>query len=829
LVSRFDKFSEHARRVLTLAQEEAQRFNHSYIGTEHILLGLVREKEGIAAKVLTGMGISLPRVRQAVEYIIGAGERQSSGASGLTSRAKKIIELAIDEARQMGHSYIGTEHLLLGILREGEGVAAKVLQNLDVNQERVRAEIARVLSSSSQKVKQGRPSRTPTLDQVSRDLTAAAREGKLDPVIGRDKEIERVVQILSRRTKNNPALIGEPGVGKTAIVEGLAHRIISGDVPATLEEKRIVALDMASVVAGTKYRGEFEERLKKILDEIRTAGGCILFIDEFHTLVGAGAAEGAVDAANILKPPLARGELQCIGATTLDDYRKYVERDAALERRFQPVLVEEPSTEEALQILRGIKHRYEEHHQLEITDEALKSAVAMASRYIPDRYLPDKAIDIIDEAASRVRIRYGTRPSSIKKLKQAEERYRKDKETALANQQYDDAAELRQQELQIGEQIRTEEEEWLSKVGEKTASVSEEDVAEVVSMWTSIPLVQLANDETERLLKMEDALHERIVGQEEAITTISKAVRRARAGIKDPRRPIGNFLFLGPTGVGKTELAKALAEFMFGNEDSLIRIDMSEFMEKFAVSRLVGAPPGYVGFEEGGQLTEAVRRKSYACILLDEIEKAHPDVFNILLQIFDDGHLTDAKGRRVDFRNSIIIMTSNIGAELIRKGSQIGFSSHTDEAKTQQQNYDSMKEKLLGEVKKAFKPEFFNRLDGTIVFHPLNQDQILQIVDLVVGNVTNQLSEREISIEISREAKNFLGKKGYDEVYGARPLKRVIQDLIEDPISEGLLRGSYKSGDTIKVDLKEDQIVITNSSKDKAVSQENITALSVDG
>ncbi|MFA5451702.1 MAG: ATP-dependent Clp protease ATP-binding subunit [Dehalococcoidales bacterium] len=829
MVSRFDKFSEHARRVLTLAQEEAQRFNHSYIGTEHILLGLAREEEGIAAKVLTSMGVSLQRVRQAVEYIIGAGEKQSTGASGLTSRAKKVIELAIDEARQMGHSYIGTEHLLLGILREGEGVAARVLQNLDVNQERVRAEIARVLSTSSQKAKQGRPSRTPTLDQVSRDLTAAAREGKLDPVIGRDKEIERVVQILSRRTKNNPALIGEPGVGKTAIVEGLAHRIVSGDVPATLEEKRIVALDMASVVAGTKYRGEFEERLKKILDEIRTAGGCILFIDEFHTLVGAGAAEGAVDAANILKPPLARGELQCIGATTLDDYRKYVERDAALERRFQPVLVEEPSTDDALEILRGIKTRYEEHHQLEITDEALKAAVSMASRYIPDRYLPDKAIDIIDEAASRVRIRYGTRPSSIKKLKQIEERYRKDKEAALASQQYDDAAELRQQELQIGEQIRIEEEEWLSKMGQRTASVNEEDVAEVVSMWTSIPLVQLANDETQRLLNMEDALHERIIGQEEAITTISKAVRRARAGIKDPRRPIGNFLFLGPTGVGKTELAKALAEFMFGNEDSLIRIDMSEFMEKFAVSRLVGAPPGYVGFEEGGQLTEAVRRKSYACILLDEVEKAHPDVFNILLQIFDDGHLTDAKGRRVDFRNSIIIMTSNIGAELIRKGSQIGFSSRSDDNQAQQQSYESMKEKLLSEVKKAFKPEFFNRLDGVIVFHPLNQEQILQIVDLVIRNVTNQLSEKGIGIEITREAKDYLGRKGYDEIYGARPLKRVIQDLVEDPISEGLLRGTYKSGGTIKVSLEEDKIVITSSNNDNAANEENVTALSIDG
>ena len=829
MVSRFDKFSEHARRVLTLAQEEAQRFNHSYIGTEHILLGLVREEEGIAAKVLTNMRISLPRIRQAVEYTINEEEKPATSSSGLTGRAKKVIELAIDEARQMSHSYIGTEHLLLGILREGGGVAARVLKNLEVNQERVRAEIARVLSSSSQKGKQGRSSKTPTLDQVSRDLTLAAREGKLDPVIGRDKEIERVIQILSRRTKNNPALIGEPGVGKTAIVEGLAHRIIAGDVPPTLEEKRIVALDMASVVAGTKYRGEFEERLKKILDEIKAAGDCVLFIDEFHTLVGAGAAEGAVDAANILKPPLARGELQCIGATTLDDYRKYVERDAALERRFQPVLVEEPSTDDTLEILRGIKSRYEEHHQLEITDEALKAAVNLASRYIPDRYLPDKAIDIIDEAASRVRIRYGTRPSSIKKLKQAEERYRKDKETALANQQYDEAAELRQQELQIGKQIRSEEEVWLSNTEVIKASVTEEDVAEVVSMWTSIPLVQLANDETKRLLNMEEVLHKRIIGQEEAITTISKAVRRARAGIKDPRRPIGNFLFLGPTGVGKTELAKALAEFMFGDEDSLIRIDMSEFMEKFAVSRLVGAPPGYVGYEEGGQLTEAVRRKSYACILLDEVEKAHPDVFNILLQIFDDGHLTDAKGRKVDFRNSIIIMTSNIGAELIRKGPQMGFSSPVDEEKSQKQNYEAMKEKLLGEVKKTFKPEFFNRLDGVVVFHPLNQEQILQIVDLAVMNVTNQLEEKNVSIRFSREAKDFLGKKGYDEVFGARPLKRVIQDLVEDPISEGLLKGLYESGDTIKVGLRKDQIVITSSSGDTAAKKENMTALSVDG
>jgi len=809
MASRFDKFSERARRVLTYAQEEAQNLNHNYIGTEHILLGLIREEEGVAAKVLVNLEVSPSKVRSAVEFIIGRGEKPGSGETGLTARAKKVIELAIDEARTLGHNYIGTEHLLLGVLREGEGVAAGVLDSFNINVERVRAEVARTLSQSTTRAKTGRTtSRTPNLDQLGIDLTAAARAKKLDPVIGRFKEIERVVQILSRRRKNNPALIGEPGVGKTAIVEGLAHRIVEGDVPETLENKRLVTLDIASVVAGTKYRGEFEERLKKVIEEIKTSGNCILFIDEFHTMVGAGAAEGAIDAANILKPSLARGELQCIGATTLDDYRKYVERDAALERRFQPIIVEEPSIDDTLAILKGIKERYEQHHRLEISDEALKAAANMASRYIPDRFLPDKAIDLIDEAASRVRIKHRTVPFDLKEARQMEDSVRRDKDAALATRQYDHAAELREHELQIEEKIKQLEKEWQDEQEQAKPVVSEEDIAEVVSMWTKIPLVQLTGDETERLLKMEEALHERIIGQQEAIDSISKAVRRARAGLKDPRHPIGNFIFLGPTGVGKTELARALAQFMFGSEDALIRLDMSEFMEKFAVSRLVGAPPGYVGYDEGGQLTEAVRRKSYCCILLDEIEKAHPDVFNILLQIFDDGHLTDAKGRRIDFRNSIIIMTSNIGADLIRKGGGIGFNTGTDEAKTQKQAYESMKDKLLGEVKKAFRPEFLNRLDAVVVFHTLNKEQIREIVDLMLVSVTEQLEEKGIKIEIANAAKDYLGKKGYDEVYGARPLRRIIQSQLEDKLSEDLLRGKFKSGDTIKVDFKGDKLII---------------------
>ncbi len=808
MASRFEKFSERARRVLTLAQEEAQHLNHNYIGTEHILLGLVREEEGVAAKILTNLGVGLNKVRSAVEFITGRGEKPTTGEIGLTPRAKRVIELAIDEARHLGHNYIGTEHLLLGLVHEGEGVAAGVLDSFGITLERARAETTRILSQGMPRSRLARTtSRTPALDQLGIDLTEAARAGKLDPVIGRATEIERVIQILSRRRKNNPALIGEAGVGKTAIVEGLAHRIVEGDIPEILEGKRLITLDMPAVVAGTKYRGEFEERLKKIIDEIKTAGNCVLFVDELHTIVGAGAAEGAVDAANILKPSLARGELQCIGATTLDDYRKYVERDAALERRFQPVLVAEPSIEETMDILRGIKERYEEHHKLEISDEALNAAATLAARYIPDRFLPDKAIDLVDEAASRVRIKSRTIPISLKDARQQEEIVSRDKDEALANQQYEYAAELREREIQIKDKIAQLEEEWQTEQEQEKPVVTDENIREVVSMWTGIPVVQLGGDETSRLLNMEEALHKRIIGQDEAINAIARAVRRARAGLKDPRHPIGNFIFLGPTGVGKTELVRALAEFMFGSEETLIRLDMSEFMEKFAVSRLVGAPPGYVGYDEGGQLTEAVRRKSYCCILLDEIEKAHPDVFNMLLQIFDDGHLTDAKGRRVDFRNSIIVMTSNIGAELIKKGTTIGFTVH-DETKTRQESYERMKEKLLGELKKTFRPEFLNRVDGVVVFHSLTKEHIREIVDLMLAAVTQQLSEKGIKLEVTDAAKDFLGEKGYDEVFGARPLRRVIQDMVEDKLSESWLRGEFHSGDTAVVDLEGEEIVV---------------------
>ncbi len=810
MASRFEKFSERARRVLTLAQEEAQRFNHNNIGPEHILLGIIGEPDGVAAKVLVNLGISLNKVRSAVEFIIGHGEASGRGEVGLSPGAKRVIELAIDEARYIGHNYIGTEHLLLGLLREGEGIAARVLDSLGVTLEKVRGEISKVQEQGASRPKAASrsPSRTPALDQLGIDLTASARSGKLDPVIGRSKEIERIIQILSRRTKNNPALIGEPGVGKTAIVELLAQRIVSGDVPETLEGKRLITLDIGSLVAGTKYRGEFEERLKKLIEEIKNAGNCILFIDEFHTIVGAGAAEGAVDAANILKPSLARGELQTIGATTLDDYRKYIERDAALERRFQPVLVAEPSVDEAIEILKGIKLRYEEHHHLVITEAALKSAVNLAARYIPDRFLPDKAIDLIDEAASRVRIKHWTVPIALKEERLKEDNLRKDKDAALATQQYEYAAELRGKELQSEEKIKKLEEDWQAQLEKEKPEVNEQDIAEVVAMWTGIPVVQMTSDESKRLLGMEDALHKRIIGQDEAIVTIAKAVRRARAGLKDPRHPIGNFIFLGPTGVGKTELVRALAEFMFGKEDALIRLDMSEFMERHTVARLVGAPPGYVGYDEGGQLTEAVRRKSYCVILLDEIEKAHPDVFNILLQVFDDGHLTDAKGRRVDFRNAIIVMTSNIGAETIRKGANIGFATKTDESKAREESYDRMKEKLLAELKKSFRPEFLNRIDGVVVFHALSKDHIRKIVDLMLASVTKQLAEKGVKLEVTDGAKDFLGEKGYDEVFGARPLRRVIQDRVEDKLSEELLRGKFQFGDTVVVDVEENEIVL---------------------
>ncbi len=811
MASRFEKFSERARRVLSLAQEEAQRFNHNYIGTEHILLGLVRETDGVAARVLSNLGIELTKIRSAVEFIIGRGERPSPGDIGLTPRAKKVIELAVDEARRLNHHYIGTEHLLIGLMREGEGVAAGVLESLGVSLDKIRAESTRILSQSvSQGHGAGRaPARTPTLDQLGVDLTAAARADKLDPIIGRSKEIQRVVQILNRRTKNNPVLIGPPGVGKTAVVEALAEHIIAGDVPETLAHKRVVTLDMGALVAGTKYRGEFEERLKKVVDEIKSSGNCVLFIDEMHTMVGAGAAEGAVDAANILKPALARGELQCIGATTLDDYRKYVERDPALERRFQPVYVEEPSVDETIEILRGIKSRYEDHHHVTIQDEALQSAAHLSHRYIADRYLPDKAIDLMDEASSRVRIRSSGTPLSVKEASKVLETVKREKEEAISEQQYEYAAELRDRELKLAEKLEGLEQEWQdTSSGSGESVVTDEEIAEVVSMWTGIPVTRLAMEETERLLHMEEHLHNRIIGQDEAINIISKAVRRARSGLKDPRHPIGSFLFLGPTGVGKTELVRVLAEFMFGSEEAMIRLDMSEFMERHTVARLVGAPPGYVGYEEGGQLTDAVRRKTYSAILLDEIEKAHPEVFNILLQIFDDGHLTDAKGRKVDFRNTIVVMTSNIGSDLIKQDSTLGFAVKSDDAKSDQQAYERMKTKVMDEVKRFFRPEFLNRLDGTVVFHALNKEQLVQIVELMIQEVRKPLLEKGLSMEITDAAKEHLADKGYDPEFGARPLRRAIQTDLEDLLSDEILSGKFQPGDTIFVDVEDDKLVV---------------------
>ena len=808
--SRFEKFSERARRVLSLAQEEAQRFNHNYIGTEHILLGLVRETEGVAARVLSGLSVDLGKVRSAVEFIIGRGERPAQGEIGLTPRAKKVVELAVDEARRMNHTYIGTEHLLIGLLREGEGVAAGVLESLGVNLEKVRAETHRILSNSGTGTSTSTRSstRTPTLDQLGVDLTSAALGGKLDPVIGRDTEIERVTQILSRRTKNNPVLVGEPGVGKTAIVEAMAQQISSGDVPETLQGKRLVTLDMGALVAGTKYRGEFEERLKKVIEEIKTSGNCVLFIDEIHTIVGAGAAEGAVDASNILKPSLARGEIQCIGATTLDDYRKYVERDPALERRLQPVRVEEPDADMTVDILKGVKVQYEDHHNVDITDEAVQAAATLSTRYIPDRFLPDKAIDLLDEAGSRVRLRGSHAPQEVKDAMEVLERVRKEKDEAIASQQYEVAAELRDRELHLSQNVGDLEREWRADRSKERTQVTEEDIAEVVSMWTGIPVTRLAQEETERLLHMEEDLHKRIIGQDEAIVGISRAVRRARAGLKDPRHPIGVFLFLGPTGVGKTELVRAMAEFLFGHEDNMIRLDMSEFQERHTTARLIGAPPGYVGYDEGGQLTEGVRRKNYCAILLDEIEKAHPEVFNILLQIFDAGQLTDARGRRVDFRNSIIVMTSNLGSDLIKRDTSLGFAVKSDLAKTDNQAYERMKDKVMEEVKRFFRPEFLNRLDATIVFHALSKEEINQIVDLMMNMVRLELKDKNIGIELTEAAREFLGEKGFDPVLGARPLRRLIQNEVEDRLSDELLGGKLSEGDTAIVDLDEDGKVV---------------------
>jgi len=807
MADKFEKFTERAKKVLALAQEEARRFNHNYIGTEHLLLGLVREGEGVAARVLQSMGVQLPKVRSAVEFIIGRGESTVVGEIGLTPRARKVIEYAVDEARRLGHHYIGTEHLLLGLVREGEGIAAGVLESLGVNLEKVRQQVLQVLAQGTSYQQRAQQTKTPYLDALGFDLTEAARLGKLDPVIGRQNEIERVMQILSRRTKNNPALIGEPGVGKTAIVEGLAQRIVAGDVPEPLQGKRLVALDIGALVAGTKYRGEFEERLKKIVAEVKESG-TILFIDELHTLVGAGAAEGAVDAANILKPALSRGEVQTIGATTLDEYRKYIERDAALERRFQPVIVNEPTVEETIEILKGIRERYEEHHKLKISDGALHAAAVLAARYVTDRYLPDKAIDLVDEAASRVRMYRSASPPSLKEARRGLESLRRELDAAVASQEFELAAELRERERQLVQRIQELEQHWREEQGQEEPVVTEEDIAQVVSMWTGIPLTRLHTEESERLLHMEEALHERVIGQDEAISTLARAVRRARAGLKDPRRPIGTFIFLGPTGVGKTLLARALAEFMFGSEDALIKIDMSEFMERHTVSRLVGAPPGYIGYEEGGQLTEAVRRKPYSVILLDEIEKAHPEAFNILLQIMEDGNLTDAKGRRVDFRNTILIMTSNIGAELIQREGSLGFAVAEDATKKMQVDYQTMKDKLLSQLKQTFRPEFLNRIDAVIVFHPLTPEHVRQIVDLELKRIRKQLAEQQITLEITEAAKDLLAKRGYDRQFGARPLRRIIQNLIEDPLAEAILAGRFKPGSTVVIDVRDDLLTI---------------------
>jgi ATP-dependent Clp protease ATP-binding subunit ClpC len=800
-----DRFTKRARRVLTTAQEEARRLNHRYIGTEHILLGLVAEEGGVAMRVLQELGVSAEKVRAAVERTVGRGTRPAFSQPGLTPRTKRVIELAVDEARRLGHHYIGTEHLLLGLIREGEGVAVDVLRRLGAPPEEIREQVNRLLHESPvhADAKQ-RSSATPTVDQLGTDLTALAESGKLDPVIGRKTEIERVIQILARRTKNNPALIGEPGVGKTAIVEGLAQRIISGDVPEPLLDKRVLQLDIGSLVAGTIYRGQFEERLKKVIDELKGSDS-ILFIDEVHMLVGAGAAGSSVDAANILKPALSRGELQCIGATTMEEYRKHIEGDAALERRFQPVYVDEPSVEETIEILRGVKSLYEEHHKLPITDEALEAAARHSARYITDRFLPDKAIDVVDEAASRVRMYKMPHSSSMKDTFMAIKSVQREKDEAIDAQRWAEATALRERERELKSELEQLRVGWDSSSA--SIAVTADDVAEIVSMWTGVPLTQLETEESERLLRMEKALHERIVGQDEAIQVISRAVRRARAGLKDPRRPIGSFMFLGPTGVGKTELAKALAEFMFGTEDALLQLDMSEFMERHTVSRLVGAPPGYIGYEDAGQLTETVRRRPFTVICFDEVEKAHPEAANMLLQIMEDGQLSDAKGHKVDFRNTIILMTSNVGADVIGRSTALGFGRSRDTAQSEREAYNDMKDKVLGELKRIFRPEFLNRVDGTVVFHALNREQISEIVDLEIAKVCLRLEEHELSLRLTDASRAYLAEKGYDPDHGARPLRRVIQTEVEDALSERVLAGDFAHGDLVIVDVRDEQLV----------------------
>ncbi len=803
----FERFTERARQVVVLAQEEARTLKHNYIGTEHILLGLLREEEGLAARVLESLDITTERVRSQVVRIVGSGEEVTSGQIPFTPRAKKVLELALREALSLGHNYIGTEHILLGLVRENEGVAARILLDFDADSDKIRNEVIRMLSGPGGRRQgagapgggggaEGKKS-SKLLDQFGRNLTKLADEGKLDPVIGRETEIERIMQILSRRTKNNPVLLGEPGVGKTAVVEGLAARINKGEVPELLKNKQIYTLDLAALVAGSKYRGEFEERLKKVMKEITQRGDIILFIDELHNLVGAGAAEGAIDAASILKPALARGELQTIGATTLDEYRKYLERDSALERRFAQIKVDQPSVEDTVKILEGLRERYEQHHRVNITDDALGAAAELADRYISDRFLPDKAIDLIDEAASRMRIKSMSSPPVYRDLEEEIETTRRDKEAAIEAQEFEKAANLRDTERQLTTRKRQLEDEWSEGEDGERPDVGEEEIADIVSMWTGIPVFKLTEAETQKLIRMEEELHKRVIGQEVAITAVSKAIRRSRAGIKDPKRPAGSFIFLGPSGVGKTELARTLAEFLFGDEESMVRIDMSEYMEKHAVSRLVGSPPGYVGYDEGGQLTEAVRRKPYSVLLLDEIEKAHPDVFNILLQILEDGRLTDAQGRTVDFRNAIVIMTSNIGASEIAKNTSIGFTVADETG----MSYDDMKNRIMSDLKKVFRPEFLNRIDEVIVFHKLAKGEVKEIIDLMINRVRVQVAEHELQLELTDEAKDLLVEKGWDPSMGARPLRRAIQRYIEDPLADEVLRqGQMTPGSTVLVE-----------------------------
>ena len=803
-------FTEKAERALKLSQEAAAELGHNYVGTEHLLLGLIKEGGGIAARVLQSRGITQERVIKEIENAVGLGQSQEESQSNFTPRTKRVLEMSYVESRRMGHNYIGTEHLLLAVMRESESIAVRILISLGVDPQKLLSEIGKLLneqipggtaSTKSSKV----ISNTPTLNLFGRDLTDMAREGKLDPVIGRETEIERVIQILSRRTKNNPCLIGEPGVGKTAVAEGLAQNILEGNIPEILRGKRVVTLDISSMVAGAKYRGEFEERLKKALDEMRKAGNVILFIDEMHTIIGAGAAEGAIDAANILKPSLARGEIQVIGATTLNEYRKHIEKDAALERRFQPIIVGEPSVEETILILKGLRDRYEAHHGVTIKDDALEAAANLSHRYISDRFLPDKAIDLIDEAASKKRLKAFTSPPDLKQLEEDIVKLEKEKEESIRNQEYEKAAKIRDRELKLKTKLEEEKKSWASKNQKDNSVVNEEDIAEIIASWTGIPVKQLTEEESQRLLRIEEILHKRVIGQNEAVIAVAKAIRRGRMGLKDPKRPTGSFIFLGPTGVGKTELSKALAEAIFGNESAIIRVDMSEYMEKHSVSRLVGSPPGYVGYEEGGQLTEKVRRKPYAVVLFDEIEKAHPDVFNMLLQILEDGRLTDSQGRTVDFKNTIIIMTSNVGARMITEPKKLGFSTgDLDNSK----KYDELKNNVMGELKKAFRPEFLNRVDEIIVFHQLSEDEIKEIVGLMFDEVRKRLKANNIEIDITEQAKVLIAKEGFDPIYGARPLRRAIQGKIEDRVAELMLEGKVNSRGKVLVDTKDDKIVV---------------------